>query len=311
MLGGTGGLRASHGSDLDMRIPRAKLPKRALPDSLRRKIKGVSPNDICPAESDDHMYKAGNGVLAAAGSAPDGKFLKRGSGVPMSHRASALAQARGDAAGARATIRRSRLAESSEVCLPLEPGRRESDRERRRGAGQTLGSRSLGVGSSSWKDKQGSSGKLPSIHKGRGGQLAGDKMDKRQPRGGRRAARDFEVDEDDDEEVAALAAAIEFNKRLREKAGTLATAEVAGVKVSAPEFDPVLRGPPHRGGDGSLHQEDRAGVSGAVPAFELADRFAGRQQGMVFKLGRRGLGYYRDEGPFAVKTTKPRRQRRR
>ena len=44
-------------------------------------------------------------MLAPVGSAPDGTFLKRGSGKAMSERASALAQMRGDAAGARATLR--------------------------------------------------------------------------------------------------------------------------------------------------------------------------------------------------------------
>ena len=33
-----GGLICSHGSDLDTRIPRAKMPKSALPQSLRIKL---------------------------------------------------------------------------------------------------------------------------------------------------------------------------------------------------------------------------------------------------------------------------------
>jgi hypothetical protein len=98
------GLRCSHNSELDTKIPRAKLPKRALPDCLRKKLKGVK---IEENNNDDvDVYKAGSGVLAPVGSAPDGTFLKRGSGVPMSIRASALAQQRGDAANARATIYR-------------------------------------------------------------------------------------------------------------------------------------------------------------------------------------------------------------
>jgi hypothetical protein len=102
------GLRCSHNSELDTKIPRAKLPKRALPDCLRKKLKGVKVED-CPNNDDVDVYKAGSGVLAPVGSAPDGTFLKRGSGVPMSLRASALAQRRGDAANARATIHRATL----------------------------------------------------------------------------------------------------------------------------------------------------------------------------------------------------------
>ena len=34
----SGGLMCSHGSDLDSRIPRAKMPSRALPDCLRSKM---------------------------------------------------------------------------------------------------------------------------------------------------------------------------------------------------------------------------------------------------------------------------------
>mmetsp|Transcript_23406 Transcript_23406/g.30454 ORF Transcript_23406/g.30454 Transcript_23406/m.30454 type:complete len:456 (-) Transcript_23406:726-2093(-) len=97
------GLRCSHNSELDTKIPRAKLPKRALPDCLRKKLKGVKVDDTNDDDS-NNVYQAGSGVLAPVGSAPDGTFLKRGTGVPMSHRASALAQRRGDAANARATI---------------------------------------------------------------------------------------------------------------------------------------------------------------------------------------------------------------
>lgn len=43
-------------------------------------------------EEDAVIWKAGAGVLAPTGSAPDGTFLRKGSGVSMSQRASALAQ---------------------------------------------------------------------------------------------------------------------------------------------------------------------------------------------------------------------------
>ena len=87
----------SHNSDLDLRIPRAKAPKRALPDCLRKKLRRSSAdaND----ENSDHLYKAGAGVLAPRGTkggeyraGSQRNFLKRGSGKPMSERASRLAQ---------------------------------------------------------------------------------------------------------------------------------------------------------------------------------------------------------------------------
>ena len=101
------GLRCSHGSDLDTHIPRPKMPKRALPDCIRRQIKGavLSESD----KDDSNLYRAGSGVLAPVGSAPDGTFLKRNSGQPMSSRASYLAQQRGDAIGAKATIYRAKV----------------------------------------------------------------------------------------------------------------------------------------------------------------------------------------------------------
>lgn len=114
----SGGLICSHGSDLDMRIPRAKMPSRALPDCLRKKLgfgKGKDPNrrasapggrfddsvakEAEQAAADEAYRTAGAGVLVpreavnghyAAGSQKH--FLKRGSGVPMSRRASRVAQ---------------------------------------------------------------------------------------------------------------------------------------------------------------------------------------------------------------------------
>ena len=113
------GLVCSHGSELDTIIPRPPMPKRALPPDIRRKlVMNLSenrPNNNVISEdevSDAVIWKAGAGVLAPVGSAPDGSFLKRGSGVPMSERASALAQMKG-LAGMRAVIPRARLAESN------------------------------------------------------------------------------------------------------------------------------------------------------------------------------------------------------
>ena len=91
-----GGLICSHGSDLDTRIPRAKMPKSALPQSLRIKLgfekknprskqmnsrysDFVNPyapgaNVLKPRESSDGRYKAGC----------QKNFLRRGSGSSFS-----------------------------------------------------------------------------------------------------------------------------------------------------------------------------------------------------------------------------------
>ena len=63
---------------------------------------GLSPRRESDAGLSEALYRPGAGVLAPAGSARDGSFLKMKSGVPQSQRASALAQMRGDAKGARA-----------------------------------------------------------------------------------------------------------------------------------------------------------------------------------------------------------------
>ena len=89
------GLRCSHGSDLDTTIPRARLPKTALPPELRARM-GLTPRREEDA-SKSQFYTPGNGVLQAAGSAPDGGFLKGGSGVPASVRLSGLARDDGGA----------------------------------------------------------------------------------------------------------------------------------------------------------------------------------------------------------------------
>lgn len=109
-----GGLRCSHGSDLDTRIARPKQPKTALPPSLRRKM-GLAPRKEEDAAASEALYKAGAGVLEKRGSAPDGTFLKRNSGIPASQRASGAAQQSGYASNARATVRRPALADGKNV----------------------------------------------------------------------------------------------------------------------------------------------------------------------------------------------------
>ena len=95
------GLQCSWGSDLDTRIPRAKLPPSALPPEVRAKLKlgglkhagghadkdaaglAYKPGGGClePRASDNGQYKAGC----------QKNFLRRGSGVPASERCSAPA----------------------------------------------------------------------------------------------------------------------------------------------------------------------------------------------------------------------------
>lgn len=84
------------------------MPRTALPPELRKSM-GLKPrtendeNDAVIWKVESHqlwfnctlrhaVLQAGSGVLAPTGSAPDGTFLKRGSGAAMSQRASALAQ---------------------------------------------------------------------------------------------------------------------------------------------------------------------------------------------------------------------------
>ena len=81
-----GGLVCSHGSDLDMRIPRAKLPSSALPPEVRAKM-GLKPRKPRRRSKGAAPYAAGAGVLAPR-SSEDGNysagcqknFLRRGSG---------------------------------------------------------------------------------------------------------------------------------------------------------------------------------------------------------------------------------------
>ena len=84
------GLICSHGSHMDEKIPRPKMPKTALPPELRRKL-GLAPRKE-EEEGTYDIYKAGGGVLQAVGSGRDGSYLKMKSSIPMSHRTSGLAR---------------------------------------------------------------------------------------------------------------------------------------------------------------------------------------------------------------------------
>ncbi len=103
------GLICSHGSHMDMKIPRPAMPKTALPPELRRKM-GLVPRKE-EAEGSYEIYQAGSGVLKPVGSGKDGSYLKMKSSIPMSHRTSGLAKMQG-IHGQRALIPRARVIDS-------------------------------------------------------------------------------------------------------------------------------------------------------------------------------------------------------
>ena len=92
------GLICSHGSDLDTRIPRAKIPSTALPPDVRRKLGFKRATPQRRKSIGANPYKAGANVLqpreAADGEYAAGSqkhFLKRGTGVRRrNQRASAI-----------------------------------------------------------------------------------------------------------------------------------------------------------------------------------------------------------------------------
>jgi len=97
---------------MDERIPRAKMPRTALPPELRKKM-GFKPRSN--EEKENNIYKPGSGVLQAVGSGKDGSFLKKHSSVPMSHRTSGYARMHAMHTGARAVIPRARAIENGAV----------------------------------------------------------------------------------------------------------------------------------------------------------------------------------------------------
>ena len=99
------GLLCSHGSNLDLRIPKAKCPSSALPEEVRAKM-GLKPRKEIKrrgrrASGGANLYEAGGGCVKPRES-KDGKyaagcqknFLRKGSGKAMSERASYMAQKR-------------------------------------------------------------------------------------------------------------------------------------------------------------------------------------------------------------------------
>lgn len=107
------GLMCSHGSHMDEKIPRPKMPKSALPPELRRKL-GFAPR-LENEEAKNEIYKAGSGVLKPVGSGKDGSYLKMKSSVPMSHRTSGLARMNGTYQGQRALIPRARVIDNGAI----------------------------------------------------------------------------------------------------------------------------------------------------------------------------------------------------
>mgnify|MGYP005991780421 CR=1 FL=1 len=105
------GLICSHGSHMDEKIPRPKMPKTALPPELRRKL-GFQPRTEEKAGGYE-IYQPGSGILKAVGSGKDGSYLKMKSSVPMSQRTSGLARMQGSYQGQRALIPRARTIDSN------------------------------------------------------------------------------------------------------------------------------------------------------------------------------------------------------
>lgn len=84
------GLVCSHGSKLDEVLPRAKLPKCALPPELRAKL-GLDKDR--PVRETGTYFKSGFGIVEQKGAhtteysaGNQRNFLRRGTGVPMSVR---------------------------------------------------------------------------------------------------------------------------------------------------------------------------------------------------------------------------------
>ncbi len=107
------GLICSHGSHMDEKIPRPKMPKTALPPELRRKM-GLAPR-VEEKAGGNEIYQAGSGVLKPVGSGSDGSYLKMKSSIPMSHRTSGLARMNGSYQGQRALIPRARVINSGAI----------------------------------------------------------------------------------------------------------------------------------------------------------------------------------------------------
>jgi len=68
-------------------------------------------------DENQDIWQAGSGVLKPVGSGRDGTFLKRGSGVPMSQRASRLGQYNAEEYRQRALILKPTLAGNDRIIL--------------------------------------------------------------------------------------------------------------------------------------------------------------------------------------------------
>ena len=132
------GLQCSHGSDLDTKIPRPKMPKSALPPDVRMKM-GLKPRNHANDENNANIWKPGAGVLAPTGSAPDGTYLRRGSGVAMSQRTSAKAQREHAERRNRANVLRARLLDGNGEAVVAMRSDDPSNRRRRSVGGGTNG----------------------------------------------------------------------------------------------------------------------------------------------------------------------------
>ncbi|GMI32764.1 hypothetical protein TeGR_g5015 [Tetraparma gracilis] len=91
------GLQCAWGSDLDTRIPRPKMPKQALPDSVRKNLGFKGERKASRRFSDN--FEIAPEVHATKGGMEAKAYLKMKSGVPMSTRTSGLAAQRNGSMG--------------------------------------------------------------------------------------------------------------------------------------------------------------------------------------------------------------------
>ena len=141
------GLQCAWGSDLDARIPRPKMPKQALPDSVRRSL-GFKNKRISSGRFADKLEIA-NEIHHTKGGREAKAYLKMKSGVPMSVRTSGLVQMQGRTPGMNLNPATEGLRRSS-TSQQLAVIRRQEERNQRRmsggGGGASLPMREINMG---------------------------------------------------------------------------------------------------------------------------------------------------------------------
>jgi hypothetical protein len=142
------GLQCSWGSDLDTRIPRPKMPKQALPDSVRKNL-GFKDKRRSSCRFADKL-EISNEIHRTKGGQEAKAYLKMKSGVPMSIRTSGLVQMQGRTPGMMLNPATEGGARSSSTGQQLAVVRRHENRNRRRLSGSMGGKglpmREMGMG---------------------------------------------------------------------------------------------------------------------------------------------------------------------